>query len=597
MPALPLAPKPKFVSVFTRYLLDPPAQIEIASERRRARVLSGLLLFIATMVAASIPFNSRIDASVSTLAFILTLVGYLSSRSRHYRTASLFTIAGLMLPSFATVLMAPADQVTETFSVAVPLSWLLIGLILASLGSRAWVTAVVTVVTVSMILGLPILRPEIDLVGIFWIVTLLSISGGLLILAAALRNRDLQEIEAQTNTLLEQQQEIQISSERYRNLVENVSDIVYTTDVNGFFTYISPSAIALTGYSAAELVGMHYTDLVEPSWHMMLMEFYKRQLRNNDAETIVAFPIQTQSGETRWVEQKTSLNLKNQRLTGFQSIVRDITERKRAEEQIHTQNEALVKANRELAIARKQAEAANKLKSQFLATMSHELRTPLNAVIGYAQLQLAGMAGEMTEDQLEFQERILVNAQHLLQLINEVLDISKIEAGRLELAERPFDLRACLDEVMLQNKVLAEEKHIEFNMRLDNRLPKDVVGDRGRIKQVIINLVSNAIKFTDAGSVTVNASLYNKESWRIAVSDTGVGISPTMQETIFDEFRQAESGIERGGTGLGLAIVRKLVLMMGGNIRVSSEIGQGSTFTVTLPLVTESQAALEVVEA
>ena len=143
----------------------------------------------------------------------------------------------------------------------------------------------------------------------------------------------------------------------------------------------------------------------------------------------------------------------------------------------------------------------------------------------------------------------------------------------------------------------AEEKHIEFNMRLDDRLPKDVVGDRGRIKQVIINLVSNAIKFTDAGSVTVNASLYNKESWRIAVSDTGVGISPTMQETIFDEFRQAESGIERGGTGLGLAIVRKLVLMMGGNIRVSSEIGQGSTFTVTLPLVTESQAALEVVEA
>jgi signal transduction histidine kinase len=278
-------------------------------------------------------------------------------------------------------------------------------------------------------------------------------------------------------------------------------------------------------------------------------------------------------------------------------VATDITERKEAEQQIQMQNESLVRANRELAVARKQAEAASKLKSQFLATMSHELRTPLNAVVGYAQLQLAGMAGEMTDEQLGFQERILVNAQHLLQLINEVLDLSKIEAGRMELIEKPFNLRECLEEIMFQNRVLAEDKNLNFELLFDEQLPTRIIGDRGRIKQIIINLVSNAIKFTDNGSVKVDVGLHNKQNWRVTVTDTGAGISPTMQETIFDEFRQAENGIERGGTGLGLAIVRKLVLMMGGNIRLTSEVGRGSAFTITLPLITEIQEASELMEA
>ncbi len=262
-------------------------------------------------------------------------------------------------------------------------------------------------------------------------------------------------------------------------------------------------------------------------------------------------------------------------------------ERRQIEQQVQRQNESLVKANRELAVARKQAEAANLLKSQFLATMSHELRTPLNAVIGYAQLQLAGMVGALSDEQYGFQERILANAQHLLGLINEVLDLSKIEAGRLDLAEKPFDLRACMAEIVFQNQVLAADKGLTFSLMTDERLPEMIVGDRGRIKQVIINLISNAIKFTDTGAITVDIVLYNKDNWRVTVTDTGTGIAPHLQETIFDEFRQAENGLERGGTGLGLAIVRKLVLMMGGNIRLNSEVGVGSTFTVTLPLITE----------
>jgi PAS domain S-box-containing protein len=257
--------------------------------------------------------------------------------------------------------------------------------------------------------------------------------------------------------------------------------------------------------------------------------------------------------------------------------LRDIT--------LHKATEAALKHARDEALnAHRIAIASSQMKSQFLATMSHELRTPLNAVIGYAQLQLAGMVGDMTAEQYEFQERILVNAQHLLQLINEVLDLSKIEAGRMELTLARFDLRACFEEILQQNQVLAQNKGLMLRMSIDDKLPEVILGDRGRIKQIVINLVSNAIKFTDRGGVALDVTLHDERSWRITVKDTGIGIPAHLQEIIFDEFRQVENGTERGGTGLGLAIVRKLVLMMGGTIRLSSEVKMGSIFSVTLPL-------------
>ncbi len=265
-----------------------------------------------------------------------------------------------------------------------------------------------------------------------------------------------------------------------------------------------------------------------------------------------------------------------------------LIQRKHREVFSQAQNDALLLANSELAAARKQADAANKLKSQFLATMSHELRTPLNAIIGYTQLQLAGMVGELSEEQHSFQERILVNAQHLLNLINETLDISKIEAGRTELIEAPFGVRQFLQEVETQNRILAENKHLAFTIDAEANMPDTLVGDRGRIKQILINLIANAIKFTDHGSVTVDVKRYSGTMWRISVKDTGIGIPAHKQQTIFDEFQQTEEGIQRGGTGLGLAIAKKLVLMMNGTIRLESEAGKGSTFIVTLPLTLPS---------
>lgn len=249
----------------------------------------------------------------------------------------------------------------------------------------------------------------------------------------------------------------------------------------------------------------------------------------------------------------------------------------------------LTQANESLNIARREAEAANQLKSQFLANMSHELRTPLNAMIGYSQLQLEGMVGEIPPKAKEFQERILLNAQDLLRLINDLLDISKIEAGRMDLVIKPFDVRSLIVEVTEQNRVLASKKNLEFNTIIDKNLPELIVGDEVRTKQVITNLVSNAIKFTEEGSINLRIEKASQNIWRIVVKDTGKGIPPHLHDVIFDEFRQAEPSAENtlGGTGLGLAITRRLIVMMGGTINLRSEIGKGSEFIVTLPISIE----------
>jgi two-component system sensor histidine kinase BarA len=240
----------------------------------------------------------------------------------------------------------------------------------------------------------------------------------------------------------------------------------------------------------------------------------------------------------------------------------------------------------ELAIARDQALEASKTKSAFLATMSHELRTPLNSVIGYSQMMSRGMSGDLNEKQVDYVERILRNGRHLLALINDVLDIAKIEAGRMELLNKPFEVMELFEGVKQENLILAQNKGLDFRIDIGDEMPSLVVGDPARIKQIAINLISNAIKFTEEGHVHVFVRNLNSETWEISVSDTGAGIPSHMQEVIFDEFRQVDQTARRehGGTGLGLAIVRNLCMMMGGTVRVTSTLGVGSTFAVRLPL-------------
>lgn len=237
----------------------------------------------------------------------------------------------------------------------------------------------------------------------------------------------------------------------------------------------------------------------------------------------------------------------------------------------------------------RELQAANKHKSEFLANMSHELRTPLNAILGYTELIIDNIYGDVTDKIKDVLERVEKNGQHLLNLINDVLDLSKIEAGRLYLSLNDYSIQDVIQTVFISVEALAGEKNLELKMKVSEGL-KTGKGDEQRIAQVILNLVGNAIKFTEQGKIEVNATVSN-ESFLISVSDTGPGLSETDQKKIFDEFQQADNSSTRakGGTGLGLSISKKIVEMHGGRIWVDSILGKGSTFSFTLPIRVERQ--------
>jgi signal transduction histidine kinase len=237
----------------------------------------------------------------------------------------------------------------------------------------------------------------------------------------------------------------------------------------------------------------------------------------------------------------------------------------------------------------RQLEEASQHKSQFLANMSHELRTPLNAILGYTELMADGAYGEPSEKMVGILQRLEANGRHLLGLINDVLDLSKIEAGQLELELSDYSVQDIAQTVRSTLEPLAADKKLAFKVEMARELPAGR-GDGRRLTQVLINLVGNAIKFTDAGEVTIKAEA-NNGSFHVAVRDTGPGISAADQAKLFQEFQQADNAITRkkGGTGLGLAISKRIIEMHGGRIWVESQPGQGSTFAFTLPVIVERQ--------
>jgi signal transduction histidine kinase len=241
----------------------------------------------------------------------------------------------------------------------------------------------------------------------------------------------------------------------------------------------------------------------------------------------------------------------------------------------------------------RQLEEASQHKSQFLANMSHELRTPLNAILGYAELMADGAYGEPSEKMLGILKRLEANGKHLLGLINDVLDLSKIEAGQLELELSDYCIQDIAQTVRSTLEPLASDKKLAFKLELAPDLPPGH-GDGRRLTQVLINLVGNAIKFTDTGEVAIKAEA-NNGAFHVSVRDTGPGISAADQTRLFQEFQQADNAITRkkGGTGLGLAISKRIIEMHGGRIWVESQPGQGSTFTFTLPVVVEQQVNVE----
>lgn len=253
--------------------------------------------------------------------------------------------------------------------------------------------------------------------------------------------------------------------------------------------------------------------------------------------------------------------------------IRDISDRKRTEHALHEKNIEL--------------ENAAQAKNKFLANMSHELRTPLNGIIGFAEFMVDGKPGPINERQREYLNDILNSGQHLLQLINDVLDLAKVEAGKMVLSPETFVLRSAIAEVCAVAKPLAQLKNSKLDIKVAYDLA-EVTIDQQKFKQVLYNLVSNAIKFTDDhGAIKISAERHGDDMFELSVEDTGIGISQTDMGRLFKEFEQLESGTSRHyeGTGLGLALTRRMVELQGGTISVASEPNAGSRFTVILPLV------------
>lgn len=368
--------------------------------------------------------------------------------------------------------------------------------------------------------------------------------------------------------------------DRFRELLEAAPDAIIEVDREGCIVLLNAVTVKLFGYSREELLGQNVDSLIPeaargrhtghradywatPQTRPMGQGLTLLARRKDGSE----FPVEISLSPVR--------SGKSFRVT---AIIRDVTTQKIAEEKLRAANLQLEQRNRE-------AERANRLKSEFLASMSHELRTPLHTIIGFSELLAEGMEGSLNERQSRFVRHVHQDALHLLELINDVLDLSKIEAGRLELQLEHFDSLEVINDVLGAVHPMAEAKHIVTANRISGPLP--IFADRMRFREILSNLLSNAIKFTpENGHLWIEREPSPDDVVCFSVGDTGIGIAPEDQEAVFDTFRQVGAttrGI-REGTGLGLAIVKRLVEMHGGVITLESERGKGSRFTFTMPV-------------
>jgi PAS domain S-box-containing protein len=371
---------------------------------------------------------------------------------------------------------------------------------------------------------------------------------------------------------------LRLSEERFRSLIEQASDAIFIADTEGRYIEVNTSACRMLGYEHEELTKMRVTNLIPPEHHARLEAVRLELLRGGTS--VAEWPLRRRDGELVPVEISTHI-LPDGR---WQAIARDISERKEAEEE----RERLLRREKTL---REQAEEANRLKDEFLATLSHELRTPLTSVLGWAKLLRAErFDAKLQERALEAIER---NAEAQTRLINDLLDVSRIVTGKLRLNIAPIELASVIQAAADSVRPAAEARGVRLGLHLCEG-SAEVAGDADRLQQVVWNLISNAVKFTPGGgSVEVSLARVNGEA-EIKVADTGAGIAPEFLPYVFERFRQADGAItrEHGGLGLGLAIARHLVELHGGTIRAESAgKGSGSTFTVWLPLskrITES---------
>jgi PAS domain S-box-containing protein len=386
------------------------------------------------------------------------------------------------------------------------------------------------------------------------------------------------------------------SEERFRLAMHATSDGLWDWNVPTGEVYYSPAYFLILGYRPGELPGHVRTwmDLIHPDDRERAIGANQDCIENRVQSFEVEFRMRAKSGGWKWIlgRGKAATRDANGRAIRMIGTHLDITDRKRAEEELRAAKESLETANRELelALARARemaarAEAANVAKSEFLANMSHEIRTPMTAIIGFADLLAApDLSREERRDYVEAIER---NGRALVELIGDILDLSRIESDKWSVENVPTSLPDLMRDVTAAVRVRAEEKGLSVEIRYESPLPPRVLTDPVRLRQILTNVVGNAVKFTEHGGVSITVGCQTdggRLRVRFVVSDTGIGIAPEKISGLFDPFTQVDSSTTRryGGTGLGLAIAKRLAQLLGGDIEVQSDLGKGSTFTVTI---------------
>ena len=342
-------------------------------------------------------------------------------------------------------------------------------------------------------------------------------------------------------------------------------------DADGIQRYVSPSIERITGLKPEEVTGINALELIHPDDIPIITEKIAESIANPGGTLRAEYRHRCADGSWVFLEAVATNLLDDPRVNGIVVNTRDVTERHQHELELYK--------------AKEEAEVASRSKSSFLANMSHELRTPLNSVIAMSDILMEKYFGDLNEKQEDYIKDIRDSGQHLLSLINDILDLSKVEAGYSPLEITNVDLKTLLESSLIIVREKSLKHGIELLLEVDDDVP-DIQADERKIKQVVFNLLSNAVKFTpDGGKIGIDAHL-EKEIVQVCVWDTGIGLSEDNMEKIFGEFVQTETSLTRKyeGTGLGLALVRRFILQHGGKIWVESEIDKGSRFIFTLPL-------------
>lgn len=396
------------------------------------------------------------------------------------------------------------------------------------------------------------------------------------------------------------------SKEHLTKIINTSADMIMVTDRDGYITECNYAGENMLGYKRTELIGTRASEYWgSPEERRRVVERLSQEGKITNYET------RLRRKDGRYIDISLSIAVlmdDSGNMSGTVGISKDITEKKRYEEDLRLLNEKLedkvIERTGELEAANRELEKSNKLKSQFIANMSHELRTPLNSIIGFSETLLELPVGNLNEKQERYIHRIYSSGKHLLHLINNLLDLAKIEAGRFSLVYEEFRLSSVIEDAVSVVEPLAKKKELSVSYKVDEAIGT-VTADKVKFKQILYNLLSNAVKFTpERGAISLDAGLLtgqeceayginsSQKLMRISVKDTGIGISPEDMDKIFDEFEQADSSFTRRheGTGIGLSLTKKLVEMHGGLIWAESAAGEGSTFSFIIPVLHEVPA-------